>query len=52
VAPTAIYDRDRLRAGHRLAGPAVLIQLDATTVMPPGWVGEVGREGHLTLWRE
>jgi N-methylhydantoinase A len=47
--PTPVYDREALRAGHRLAGPAVITQLDATTVIPPGWQGEVGTEGHLAL---
>jgi len=47
--PAAIYDREALRAGHILAGPAIVIQLDATTMIPPGWAGKVGTEGHLTL---
>jgi N-methylhydantoinase A len=49
AVPTAVYDREVLRAGHRLAGPAILVQLDATTVVPPGWVGEVGEAGHVVL---
>lgn len=47
--PTTIFDRDALRAGHTLAGPAIVVQLDATTAVPPGWAGEVAAAGHLLL---
>lgn len=33
---TPVYDRDRLRAGLVLQGPAVIEQLDATTLLYPG----------------
>ena len=33
----AIYDRERLLPGNRFSGPAVVEQMDATTVVPPGW---------------
>ncbi len=36
-AESALYERERLRAGHRLAGPAVVYQYDTTTLIPPGW---------------
>ena len=32
---TPIYDRDRLEPGHELAGPAVVEQMDTTTVIHP-----------------
>jgi N-methylhydantoinase A len=38
---TPIYWRDDLPAGVRLAGPAIVEQLDSTTVIPPGSAGEV-----------
>ena len=47
--PTALYDREALRPGNGLAGPALLFQLDATTVIPPGWRGQVDHLGHLLL---
>lgn len=31
-----IYARDRLKAGNRFSGPAIIEQMDATTVLPPG----------------
>jgi N-methylhydantoinase A len=46
---TPVYDRDALQAGHQLTGPALLVQLDATTVIPPGWSGEVGEAGDIVL---
>jgi len=36
-----IYQRDHLLPGHRLQGPALIVQEDATTVVPPGWAGVV-----------
>jgi N-methylhydantoinase A len=33
---TPFYDRGRLRPGHRLAGPAVVLPPDCTTVLHPG----------------
>jgi N-methylhydantoinase A len=32
---TPVYDRDRLPAQCRLVGPAIIEQMDATTVVPP-----------------
>ena len=49
--PTRLYQRDRLLAGHRITGPAILFQLDATSVIPPAWQGVVGPQGHLLLTR-
>ncbi len=40
-AACSVYDRNRLRAGNRFAGPAIVEQMDATTVVPPGWVARV-----------
>ena len=39
--PAPIYDRGALRPGHRFAGPAVVTEFDATTVVLPGYVAEV-----------
>ncbi|RJE84932.1 hydantoinase/oxoprolinase family protein [Paracoccus onubensis] len=38
---TAIYQRDDLKAGAMIAGPAIVEQFDATTVIPPGMSAEV-----------
>ncbi len=46
---TTLYDRDRLQTGNRIAGPALLLQLDTTIVVPPGWTGEIDPYGNLLL---
>ena len=40
---TPVYQRDHLPAGTRLDGPAVVEQLDSTTVVAPGAAAEVDR---------
>jgi N-methylhydantoinase A len=37
----AVYQRDDLPAGTRITGPALIDQLDSTTLVPPGVVAEV-----------
>jgi N-methylhydantoinase A/oxoprolinase/acetone carboxylase beta subunit len=49
--PVPVYRRDGLAAGERLAGPAIVEEMGATTVVPPGWTGTVGGFGELTLER-
>lgn len=44
---TKIYERSLLKAGNHVAGPAIIEQLDATTVIPPDMVARV--EPHLNL---
>jgi N-methylhydantoinase A len=49
--PTAIYDRYRLGEGDAVAGPAIVEELDSTTLVPPGSAARVDRFGHLRLRR-
>jgi N-methylhydantoinase A len=42
-----VYDRDRLAAGNRFTGPAIVEQMDATTVVLPGMTAFV--EPYLNL---
>jgi len=49
---TPRYDRGRLKAGHRVAGPAILIQHNSTTLLPPGYVAEVAEYGNLHIRRD
>jgi len=44
-----IYDRARLGAGDCIAGPAILTQLDATTLLLPGQTAEMHRFGGLVI---
>ena len=46
-----VYTRDALGAGATLAGPAIVVEAAATTVIDPGWAGRVGPTGHLILTR-
>lgn len=42
-----VYDRAALQSGMKVAGPAVIDQLDSTVIVPPGVTAEVDRS--LTL---
>jgi N-methylhydantoinase A len=44
-----VYDRTCLGVGDRIAGPAVLTQLDATTLLLPGQTAEVHELGSLIV---
>ncbi len=46
-----VFERASLVAGERIAGPAIITQLDATTLLPPGWNLEVHASGTLLLRR-
>jgi N-methylhydantoinase A len=48
-AEALIYDRAGLGAGDRIAGPAIVTQLDATTLVARGWQAEVLPGGALLL---
>mgnify|MGYP000143111466 CR=1 FL=1 len=38
---TAVYERDRLYPGDRIAGPAVIAQMDSTTLLLSGQIADV-----------
>jgi N-methylhydantoinase A len=44
-----VYQRERLRAGDQLAGPAIVEQYDSTTVVCPGQTAAVDRFGNLVV---
>ena len=46
-----LYERDRLEVGSVIAGPAIVEQFDATTVIPPCWMGTVDGYRNLMLER-
>jgi N-methylhydantoinase A len=48
-AEVSIYARERLGAGARIAGPAILTQLDATTLVLPGQMATVDRFGSVLI---
>ena len=45
----SLYEREKLDVGATLAGPAIVEQFDATTVVPPGWRARVDRHRNLVL---
>lgn len=50
--PTNIFLRDRLGPGHKITGPAVIEQNDTTTVIEPGYVGEVDEFNNILINKE
>jgi len=44
-----IYDRSRIKAGNRIAGPAIVVEMDATTLILPGHTGEVDKLGNILI---
>ena len=47
--PTAIYQRASLPLSQPFSGPAIILQKDTTTAVPPGWQAEVHPAGSLIL---
>ncbi len=47
--PTRCFDRSLLLPGNALAGPALVLQMDSTTVIPPGWTARLDGYGNLIL---
>ncbi|MGE3307149.1 MAG: hydantoinase/oxoprolinase family protein [Rhizobiaceae bacterium] len=47
--PAKIYARDRLRAGDRITGPAIVTEMDSTTLILPEHFAEVDRVGSLLI---
>jgi N-methylhydantoinase A len=44
-----VYDRMRLRAGDRIAGPAIVTEMDSTSLILPDHVGEIDRFGNILI---
>ncbi|MGG5809631.1 hydantoinase/oxoprolinase family protein [Falsiroseomonas sp. CW058] len=47
--PTPVLHRASLGPGDALRGPAVIEQMDTTTIVPPGWAARCDRLGNLLL---
>jgi N-methylhydantoinase A len=47
--PAGIYDRGRLKAGHRVPGPAIVMEMDSTTLILPGHAGEIDAFGNILI---
>ena len=46
---TAVYDRYRLSPGHTFAGPAIVEEIDSTSLIHPGFQAQVDRYGNLLV---
>ncbi|MBV9249885.1 MAG: hydantoinase B/oxoprolinase family protein [Acetobacteraceae bacterium] len=46
-----VYERSALRSGDRIAGPALIREANATTVVEPDWTAEITRLNHMLLRR-
>ncbi len=47
----AIYRREDLKPGNRMAGPALIIEQHQTIVVEPGWQAEITVKDHVLLRR-
>ena len=50
--PAAIWQRGAIRAGDRIPGPAIIEQVDTTTLVEPGWTASLGKGGALIIARD
>lgn len=48
---SSVLDRSALRPGEVVLGPAVIEQLDSTTILPPAWQATAHPSGSLVLQR-
>jgi len=46
---TVIYDRERLKSGNRIEGPAIVVEYSSTTVIPPFSEAGVDSFGNLIM---
>ncbi len=46
---TAIFERERLRPGDAITGPAIVEQTDSTTVLHPGMLGRVDEHRNIII---
>jgi N-methylhydantoinase A len=44
-----IFDRSKLRARDRIRGPAIIIEMDSTTLIETGCVGTVDSVGNILI---
>ena len=44
-----LYDRSKLKAKNAIEGPAIVLEMDSTTVILPGHVGKVDALGNILI---
>ena len=45
-----VYDRARLKSGNKVAGPAIVVEMDSTTVILPRHTGTVDKFGNILIY--
>jgi N-methylhydantoinase A len=45
-----VYDRARLKAGNKISGPAIVMEMDSTTVILPKHHGKVDKLGNILIY--
>ena len=45
----SVYDRSKLLAGNLITGPAMITEMDSTTLILPDHVGEVDSLGNILI---
>ncbi len=51
AVPTPRYDRSKLLADDKISGPALIVQHNSTTLVPPGYVASVLSYGDMRIAR-
>jgi N-methylhydantoinase A len=49
MRPAVIYERSKLRAGDRIEGPAIVVEMDSTTLVLPDCEAVVDRVGNILI---
>ena len=49
---TPVFQREELKPGTCISGPAILIEKNTTIIIEPGWEGEITERDHLLLHRK
>ncbi len=49
---TEVFDRESLRRLHKVAGPAIVDEIDTSIVIPPGWKATVDKYASLVIEKE
>jgi N-methylhydantoinase A len=44
-----LYRRDKLKAGNKIDGPAIVLEMDSTTVILSGHTGNVDKFGNILI---
>jgi 5-oxoprolinase (ATP-hydrolysing) len=47
----AVYTRDQMKPGHKVKGPAIIVEPHQTIVVEPGWQAALTAKNHLVLTR-